>query len=155
MPPVDHTPTAPPRDADALVEIEAIKQLKARYFRLMDCQLWDEWEQVFMPDATLQWGPSEDQVMHGRDAIRAGVSGSLRGATTVHHGHMPEIELLSDDRARGIWAMFDRVDHPDYLLIGLGHYHEEYAREDGVWRIASLVLTRLYEERTPKEGAGA
>ena len=28
---------------DDLVEIEQIRQLKARYFRLMDQKKWDEW----------------------------------------------------------------------------------------------------------------
>ena len=143
--------SAPPVDAAAaLVEIEAIKQLKARYFRLMDTRQWDEWEQVFSRDATLRWGPEEGQVMHGRAAIRAGVSGSLEGAVTVHHGHMPEIELLSADSARGIWAMSDRVDHPQYLLLGLGHYHEDYVKQAGFWHIARLELTRLHVVRTPK-----
>ncbi len=134
-----------------LVQIEAIKQLKARYFRLMDTKDWDAWEHVFTDDASLRWGPEPDQIMHGRPTIRAGVSGSLEGAVTVHHGHMPEIELTGSDTAKGIWAMFDRVDHPEYLLIGLGHYHETYRKEAGDWRIETLVLTRLYEERTPKD----
>src|SRR5262245_37696101 len=33
-----------------LVEIEEIKQLKARYFRLMDEKRWDEWAEVFAED---------------------------------------------------------------------------------------------------------
>ena len=65
-----------------LVEIEAIKQLKARYFRSMDEKRWDDWGQVF---------------------------------TEVH---------------------------------GRGHYHEEYEKgADGQWRIAKLVLTRLWIRR--------
>lgn len=134
-------------------DVEAIKQLKARYFRLLDTAQWDDWAQVFSEDASLQWGPQPDQVMHGREAIKRGVSGSLRGATTVHHGHMPEIQLEGAERARGIWSMFDRVDHPDYLLVGFGHYHEEYRRIDGQWQIHHLVLTRLHETRTPKSAA--
>jgi len=146
----DASSPAAPRDLAGLVEIEAIKQLKARYFRLMDTRQWDAWQDVFTEDASLKWGPADDHVMHGRAAIRAGVSAALEGATTVHHGHMPEIELLAPDRARGIWAMFDRVDHPKYLLVGFGHYHEQYVKRDGAWRIARLELTRLHEERTPK-----
>jgi len=65
---------------------------------------------------------------------------------------MPEIELLGADRARGIWAMFDWVDHPAYDLRGYGHYHEEYAKEDGAWRIRRTRLVRLREDRTPRGG---
>jgi hypothetical protein len=137
-------------DPRALVEIEAIKQLKARYFRLLDTKDWDAWEQVFSADASLRWGPAPAQILHGRRTIREGVSASLEGAVTVHHGHMPEIELTSEDSATGIWAMFDRVDHPAYLLIGFGHYHERYTKQDGEWRIAELELRRLHEDRSPR-----
>ena len=133
-----------------LASLEEIKQLKARYFRFIDTQDWDALTEVFTKDAVLQWGPEAGQVMEGRDAILAGLMTNLEGAVTVHQGHMPEIELIDSEHARGIWAMTDRVDHPDYLLIGHGHYHEEYLRQDGHWRIARLKLTRLHEERTPK-----
>lgn len=129
---------------------EEIKQLKARYFRLLDTQQWDVLADVFTKDAVLQWGPEDDQVMRGRDAILAGLTANLEGATTCHYGHMPEIELIDREHATGIWAMTDRVDHPDYLLEGYGHYHEKYLRENSGWKIQHLKLTRLYEERTPK-----
>lgn len=129
---------------------EEIKQLKARYFRFLDTQEWDALSDVFTEDAVLQWGPEDDQVMRGRDAILAGLIANLKGATTCHHGHMPEIELIDPDHARAIWSMTDRVDHPDYLLIGYGHYHEEYLKQNDRWRIQRLKLTRLHEERTPK-----
>ena len=80
----------------------------------------------------------------------AGLIANLEGAVTCHQGHMPEIELIDSDHARGIWSMTDRVDHPNYLLIGYGHYHEEYVKRDGRWQIRHLKLTRLHEERTPK-----
>ena len=41
------------RALQQLMDIEAIKQLKARYFRFMDEKRWDEWGQVFTHDATL------------------------------------------------------------------------------------------------------
>ena len=37
-------------DASDLVEIEAIRQLKARYFRLLDTKQWDAWLEVFTED---------------------------------------------------------------------------------------------------------
>ena len=132
------------------MSFEQIKQLKARYFRFIDTQDWDALSEVFTKDAVLQWGPEAGQVMEGRDAILAGLIANLEGAVTCHQGHMPEIELIDAEHASGIWAMTDRVDHPDYLLIGYGHYHEEYVKQDGRWRIQRLKLTRLHEERTPK-----
>ena len=62
---------------------------------------------------------------------------------SVHHGHCPEIEVLSDTEARGIWAMEDIVEFTDGTLHGYGHYHETYRKEGGEWRIATLHLTRI------------
>lgn len=129
-------------------DIEAIKRVKARYFRCLDTRDWEGWGRVFAADAVLEV-PEADVVEHGRDAIVASVSAALTGATTVHHGHMPEIELTGPDTARGIWAMFDYVEWPPsdsgerIGLRGYGHYHEEYVREDGEWRIARTRLVRL------------
>lgn len=135
---------------EQLVEIEQIKQLKARYFRLMDTKQWQEWTRVFTEDAVLQWGPAEANVFNGRDEIVKGVSHVLREATTCHHGHMPEIEIEGADRARGLWAMYDYVETPQYVLNGFGHYREEYRKVAGAWRIHRLQLTRLREDRRMK-----
>jgi hypothetical protein len=138
------------RDAliQELLDREAIKECKARYFRCMDEKKWDEWALVFTEDAHMEV-PEADMVVDGRDAIVASVSGVLEGVRTVHHGHMPEIEFIDVDSARAIWAMEDYVEFPpldDGTRVGLtgyGHYHEEYRRDDGAWRIARLHLARL------------
>ena len=129
-------------------DLEAIKQLKARYFRFLDTKDWEAWGSVFATDALMEV-PEADVVEHGREAIVSAVSAALEGTTTVHHGHMPEIELTGPDSARGIWAMFDYVEWPGggdggrVGLQGYGHYHEEYVRQDGEWRIARTRLVRL------------
>ena len=131
-----------------LVDIEEIKRLKARYFRAVDQKDWELYAQVFARDAHLEvpeGGVSED----GREAIVASISTVLEGVTTVHHGHMPEIEITGDGTARGTWAMFDYVEFPAgdggarAGLKGYGHYHEDYVREDGEWRIKRSELSRL------------
>jgi uncharacterized protein (TIGR02246 family) len=131
-----------------LLDIEEVKQLKARYFRSLDQKDWDEFGQVFARDAVLEV-PEADVVQNGRAAIVEFVSGALTGARTVHHGHMPEIGLTGPDSAQGTWAMFDYVEWPatdsgDRVgLQGYGHYTEEYVREDGQWRIRRSRLARL------------
>ena len=65
-------------DVDQLMEIEQIKQLKARYFRLMDKKLWDQWGDVFTVDATLQYGPGHEEVFEGKKAIIGGISEILK-----------------------------------------------------------------------------
>jgi uncharacterized protein (TIGR02246 family) len=134
----------------ALDEIEAIKQLKARYFRLMDTKQWAAYGEVFTEDAQLAASPDPNETFTGRTEIVRRVSAALREATTVHHGHMPEIELTGPDSATGIWAMYDFVELPKLVLHGWGHYHEEYAKQGGAWRIRRSRLTRLRLEITPK-----
>jgi uncharacterized protein (TIGR02246 family) len=140
-----------------LLDIEAIKQLKARYFRTLDQKDWTGFGQVFARDAVLEL-TEVDMVINGRDAIVESVSVFLTGARTVHHGHMPEIEILDASTARGTWAMFDYVEWPSGSestervgLHGYGHYVEEYVNDDGQWRIARSRLERL---RVDPLGAG-
>ena len=126
--------------------IEAIKQLKARYFRLMDTKQWDAYRQVFTDDMAFYFESQDAPIATSGDEFVAFVRSRLATALTVHHGHMPEIELTSPDSARGVWAMSDWVDDPDQhrAFQGFGHYHEEYRRgEDGRWRISRLRLSRL------------
>ncbi len=130
-----------------LLDIEQIKQLKARYFRLMDMKQWDDWGMVFAKDCVMEV-PEAEMVNNGREEIVTNVSTALIGARTAHHGHMPEIEITGDGTARGVWAMFDYVEWPEQNgtrvgLQGYGHYREEYVREDGAWRIARTRLERL------------
>jgi uncharacterized protein (TIGR02246 family) len=130
-----------------LVDIAEIEQLKARYFRLVDTKQWDEWALVFASDAVLEI-PEGELTYRGRDEIVGNVSTVMAELRTVHHGHMPEIEITGPDTARGVWAMTDYVEWPaeDGTRVGLrgyGHYVEEYVREDGQWCIARSRLERL------------
>jgi ketosteroid isomerase-like protein len=140
-------------DANDLVAIEEIKQLKARYFRFMDTKQWGAWLDVFTEDCTM-WVEDQSDVTHqGRDAFVGAISAILADAVTTHHGHMPEITIdpraSGDATASGIWAMFDyvQIPLPDGETLGLqgyGHYLETYRREaDGQWRISSMRLERL------------
>ena len=131
-------------------DIEAIKQLKARYFRLMDTKDWEGFATVFAEEASMRNSPDPNEVFEGREEIVRKVSAALAEAVTVHHGHMPEITLTGDDTANGVWAMYDFVELPQLVLHGWGHYHEEYVKRDGAWQILSSRLTRLRLDITPK-----
>lgn len=125
-------------------DIEAIKKLKARYFRTMDTKDWAAMREVFtddvIADTTEAGGPS----ITGADEFVAFLQQTLGDAVTVHQGHMPEIDLTSATTATGIWALHDIVIWPTGRLDGAGHYHETYVKTDDEWRIASLRLTRLH-----------
>lgn len=138
--------------ADEMAEIEAIKTLKARYFRHMDTKNWPEWRKVFTDDFVMRVdvkvGGGEQgsgpPLPEGADALVRQISVHMADMTTVHHGHMPEITLESADTATGVWAMEDIVSRSDgRVRRGFGHYHEDYRKQDGDWRIARMHLTRL------------
>ena len=148
--------------AAKLLAIEEIKQLKSRYFRLMDTKDWEGLRTVFCADAIFdaraalsvdgrggggRAADSNDWVHRGGDAIANFIQGAIGPAITVHHGHCHEVELLSPDQASGVIAMEDQIWDPVSMkltLHGSGHYHETYRRVDGRWRIQTSRITRLY-----------
>jgi uncharacterized protein (TIGR02246 family) len=135
-------------------DLEAIRQLKARYFRTMDTKDWAGMRQVFTDDAVLDTSEAGGSVVSGADEFMKFLQEVLSGAVTVHQGHMPEIELTSSTTATGIWALNDIVIWPDGTrLTGYGHYHETYEKVGDDWRIKSSKLTRLHADIQPP-GAG-
>jgi hypothetical protein len=135
-----------------LAAIEAIRTLKARYFRFLDTKDWNAFADLFTADAAMDMSGemranADDGVIRGRREITAFVRNGIELATTVHHGHTPEIEIICPTEATGVWAMEDHLRWPDSSPIrslhGYGHYHETYEKRDGRWLIASTKLTRL------------
>lgn len=130
--------------------VEAIKQMKARYFRSMDTKDWTGMRRVFADDVVVDTTASGGGVISGADAFIEFLKQTIGEAITVHHGHMPEIELTSPTTATGIWALQDTILWPNGgRLQGYGHYHETYVLIDGDWRIKSLTLTRLHMDVQP------
>lgn len=136
---------------------EAIRLLKARYFRFMDEKRWDDLRTLFTDDIvfdvrggtaprTLQDAFDEPAITGGDPAVEF-LRGALNRAVSIHQGFMPEIEITGGDTARAIWAMSDIIIAPEGApfreMRGHGHYHETYLKHGGDWRIATLVLTRL------------
>jgi hypothetical protein len=135
-------------------DIEAIKQLKARYFRTMDTKNWDAMQLVFSDDVVIDTTESGGTVITGAAAFMAFLQDAIGDVVTVHHGHTPEIELSSPTTADGVWAMADVLRWPNGSeLHGYGHYHETYEKIDGSWRIKTSKLTRLRMDFTePADG---
>jgi len=156
-------------DNEQILALEEIKRLKARYFRCMDTKDWEGFQAVFAADAVIDSSeaytptdadgqplvfdgvapPPPDPTWRFTDAAAfvADLSRTLAGVSTVHHGHMPEIELTSTTTAMGTWSMEDMLRWPKGSPIremhGYGHYRETYEKLACGWRIKSLKLTRL------------
>jgi hypothetical protein len=136
-----------------LVEIEAIKQLKARYFRYVDTFNLEGWLTCFTDDFVGRYekgvnAPEKVWRVDGKKGITEYWKMNTSRVQSVHHGHMAEVEILSDTEARAIFAMEDIVQFTDALMHGYGHYHEKYVKVDGEWLIKELHLTRLRVQQT-------
>jgi hypothetical protein len=130
-----------------LIDIEAIKQLKGRYFYSLDNKDWSGWTSVFTEDLHFE---GDGFVYDGRDELLGFASTSLEGITTVHHGHSPVIVVSEPNRATGTWAFEDvvvRQGAGDFAgFRGYGYYRDEYVRTSEGWRISRFAETRLWKE---------
>src|SRR5690606_10953783 len=93
----------------------------------------------------------------GADAFVASLRLRHEHSVTVHHGHIPELQVVGPGRARGIWAMSDWVDNAarGFAWRRFGHYAEEYTRvPDGCWRIAVMRLSRIRIDVVPPTPGG-
>ncbi|RSN48606.1 nuclear transport factor 2 family protein [Actinomadura sp. WAC 06369] len=134
-----------------LVALEEIRRLKHRYLRCVDLKLWDEFAEVFTPDAVAEYDTpvlGRTLRLEGRDAIVAYMRKNLGpGSITTHTAGQPEIDV-DGDRATGIWALDDSVLIPEARLLirGAAHYTDAYVRgEDGRWRVERTGHRRTYE----------
>jgi SnoaL-like domain len=137
--------------------IEAVRQLKARYFYCLDMKDWAGWGQVFaehaVMDVSAEFANAPDpsaNIFRGRERIVAAVSAAVGATVTIHQGYMPLIEVQASDTATGIWGMEDNLFFPDgRYLHGYGHYREKYLQLNGRWYIEHTVLSRLRTTMTP------
>jgi NADPH:quinone reductase-like Zn-dependent oxidoreductase len=147
-------------DIEKLAAIEEIKQLRARFARSMDTKQWKAMEDTITDDCEFDArdGSIVTELWIGAEDIVANIRRTLETAVSVHHAHMPEIEITSPTTAKGIWAMQDYLRFPGGIdLVGSGHYIEGYEKQaDGKWRLKSYRLTRLKVDiLKPPAGASA
>lgn len=135
--------------ATSAADLDAITQLKARYFRLMDAKDWDGLAAVFTDDVVIDMTETGGGITRSVGEYMPFLRANIEHLTTVHHGHTPEIAVTSPTTATGLWAMEDNLWWPEGSelghLRGYGHYHEEYRKgADGCWRISAMRLSRLH-----------
>ncbi len=140
-----------------LEAIEAIRQLKYRYFRTLDLKLWDEFGDCLAEDITARYGTQAmDKPLHydNRQDVVDFMSANLGpGIVTIHIASHPEISV-DGDTATGSWGFEDTVIVPDFKMIirGGGYYVDGYRKDaDGKWRIAETKYERIYEAMTSLE----
>jgi len=145
------------RDGEALAkriqrleDIEAIKRVKYKYFRCFDTANVEEIADVFTKDVVLTVvGGVYKFELQGRDNYLAMVrDGAHAEMVTQHNGHHPEIDLVDERKATGLWYLndfvleFRRKQH----IQGTAFYRDTYVKEDdGQWRIARSEFERIWE----------
>ena len=131
--------------------------MKARYFRMMDSKDWDGLAAVFTDDVEIDMTGEGGGVTRSVSEYMPFLREVIGDVVTVHHGHMPEIEVISPTTARGIWALEDQLWWPDGAPIrhmhGFGHYHETYEKTAQGWRIKTMTITRLHRIVEPVDAA--
>ena len=142
-----------------LVEIEAIKQLKARYQRAVDTKDWELMRSVLAPDARSVYSDGK-YAFEGSDAIVKFLADGLGSPEiqSMHHAHTPEIEITSETTAKGTWYLEDFVisarpsDGAPHgtVLHGTGIYHDDYVKIDGAWYIRETGYERIFEDLQPR-----
>lgn len=131
-----------------LEDIEAIRKVKAKYWYCVDMKLWDDLADCFADDVILCVPTLKD--IQGRKAVvqymkeRLGQSSLI----AVHQGHQPDIEIKSENSAKGVWALRDNLidSQTKKAFKGRGFYEDEYIKENGRWKIKKSKLSYIYME---------
>ena len=144
---------------DELHAIEAIKHVKARYWRAVDTKDAVLLRSVFCDPCLIDFRgsvggePSDAQLWRDPDRFCADMVASMVGLVTVHHGFPPEITILSVHEANAIWPMEDLLwnQKPSAALPfchfhGWGYYHDAYRKTPDGWRIAETRIARIQIE---------
>jgi hypothetical protein len=133
---------AVPRIED-LVEIEAIRQLKVRYCLGLDSKDWTLYRSCFAAGARLGGGvpgsDSREPQLVGPDEWVAIVAATIGTVKTLHTVHGSIVEIIGPDHARGLWQYTQR----GWGRTG-GYYTEQYVKENGAWKIASMLITPIF-----------
>ena len=130
------------RRVQQLEDLEAIKQLKARYAAYCDANYdADALADLFTEDAI--WDGGLLGYNEGREAIRQFFRGSSqRIAFALHYIVSPLIEI-DGDTASGTWYLWQMCTYTNgnQAVWGAATYHDRYVRDQGVWKFQHVRIT--------------
>ena len=125
---------------ERLEAIEAIRQLKARYFNACDAQDPERASQCFAAgDVLIDMG--HIGVFRNREEFAAlyRAAGCHDYILDLHQGANPEIEIIDGSHARGDWSLnYRNINTRERTVTFLSvMYHDGYAKIQGEWKIVT------------------
>ena len=137
------------KDIQRLMDIEAIKQLKHAYFRCVDTANLEELGTLFHEDVSVHFkGGGYEWKLQGRKEYLDNIGISFSRESVGHHnGHHPEIQMISETEATGLWYLADHmwILNHNALTQGTALYWDRYLKVDGRWLIKDTNYERIYE----------
>ena len=139
------TTVQPPADdlakrIERLEAIEAIRQLKARYFNACDAQDPEGASQCFAPGEVLI-DMGHIGVFRHREEFAAlyRAAGCHDYVLDLHHGANPEIDVIDALHARAVWSLnYRNINTRERTVTFLSVlYRDEYAKMQGDWKIVT------------------
>ena len=136
-------------DVQRLMDMEAVRQLKHAYFRCIDTANFAELATLFHEDVSVDFvGGTYEWKLEGRDEYLESIQKSFTSQAVGHHnGHHPEIQMLSETEATGIWYLTDNmwILNGNFFTTGTAIYWDRYVKLDGRWVIKDTKYRRIYE----------
>jgi len=137
------------KDVRILKDIEAIKRVKNAYFRCIDTANIAELRDLLDENVTAKLvGGTYAVEFNGREEYLEMVANSFNSEFVgQHNGHQPEIDVLSETEATGIWYLTDiAMDfRRGVTTIGSALYKDRYVKSGGKWRIKHTEYERIFE----------
>ena len=131
-------------DHDDRTDVEAVVGLKHAYLRCLDLKRWDDFAELFVPEAT---GAYAGLDFASRDALVDYMRTHLTpDMVTLHQAHHPEV-TIDGDEATAVWYLHDKVFVPahDVAIEGAAFYRDRCVRTADGWRFSHVGYERTYE----------
>jgi hypothetical protein len=102
----------------------------------------DEDVSVHLVGGTYEWK------LQGKAQYLESIGNAFHRESVGHHnGHQPEIQILSETEATGIWYLADQmwILSSKFYTVGTALYWDRYLKVDGRWTIKDTKYERIYE----------
>lgn len=141
-----------------LEDIEAIKQLKARYWFACDRRDAAGIKDCFANDEILIDFGFIGQFTNIDEFINLFMQMTDKPShIDLHHGLAPEINIVDSHHASGRWRMqFQLIETETQVAQFMGGYYEDrYRKQNGAWKIATTRYHLTFNLMLQKDATGA